>query len=114
MRLVVFHGCVLLVSVACKLWGRLIAGFVMKQAENTRANISLLAIRAVSFRGLHGITLRLPSRKEHFLSREAVEVSSSVATRDLVFRCRVLASVGRESREQRGAAESFGYLWSSY
>ena len=48
---------------------------------DTRANISLLAIRAVSFWGLHGITLRLPSRKEHFLSREAVKVSSSVATR---------------------------------
>jgi hypothetical protein len=52
-----------------------------KASGDTRANISLLAIRAVSFRGLHGITLRLPSRKEHFLSREAVEVSSSVATR---------------------------------
>ena len=81
----------------------------MEQAENTRANISLLAIRAVSFRGLHGITLRLPSRKEHFLSREAVKMSSSVATRDLMHDAELWGQQWFFS-----PAESFGYLWSSY
>ena len=57
------------------------------------SNISLLAIRAVSFRGPRGISLRFnQSRNEHFFSREAVKMSSSVATRDL------LRNVGREGQ----------------
>ena len=55
-----------------------------KQAGEYESKISLLAIRAVPFRGPHGIPLRSPSRKGHFFSREAVKMSSSVATRDLV------------------------------
>jgi hypothetical protein len=67
--------------------------------EITRANISLLAIRVVLFRGPYGIfSCGYQAAEIVFISREAARTSSSVATRDLVFRCRAGERGARASR----------------
>jgi len=120
--LVVFHGCVLLVSVICKLWGGPLAGHATRQIENTRAIFRYSRFVQFLFGGCTGSHCGLTKAATNiFFSREAVrnEQQCSYTRSDAGCRAEMdrTGSWGLRptlARFVTARLKSFGYLWSSY